>query len=222
LGVIGLFDSFARFAVQGVGTPAPVFPTCQTQNVASDTRYLDTLFGLKRVWELHHFYQHGSVPNTFFIGKGDPANILAYLQFRAEKEIDMGCLLFHTDAGAAKLLQRFYGYRIAPFKSKRNAVWIDLYEAFASGDAASGFITSLPGCFTAARVSAPRLKSVFGFLEHLFRRGKMASLLIQLYCGIPERCSSFHVRSNALSLRTSSSREISQSALLLAHSSFER
>jgi protein-S-isoprenylcysteine O-methyltransferase Ste14 len=27
LGVIGLFDSFARFAVQGVGTPAPVFPT---------------------------------------------------------------------------------------------------------------------------------------------------------------------------------------------------
>jgi protein-S-isoprenylcysteine O-methyltransferase Ste14 len=27
LGVIGLLDSFARFAVQGVGTPAPVFPT---------------------------------------------------------------------------------------------------------------------------------------------------------------------------------------------------
>ena len=27
LGVAGLLDSFARFAVQGVGTPAPVFPT---------------------------------------------------------------------------------------------------------------------------------------------------------------------------------------------------
>ncbi len=27
LGGIGLLDSFARFAVQGVGTPAPVFPT---------------------------------------------------------------------------------------------------------------------------------------------------------------------------------------------------
>jgi protein-S-isoprenylcysteine O-methyltransferase Ste14 len=27
LGAIGLLDSFARFAVQGVGTPAPVFPT---------------------------------------------------------------------------------------------------------------------------------------------------------------------------------------------------
>lgn len=26
-GVIGLLDSFARFAVQGLGTPAPVFPT---------------------------------------------------------------------------------------------------------------------------------------------------------------------------------------------------
>ena len=27
LGAIGLLDSFARFALQGVGTPAPVFPT---------------------------------------------------------------------------------------------------------------------------------------------------------------------------------------------------
>jgi protein-S-isoprenylcysteine O-methyltransferase Ste14 len=27
LGLIGLLDSFARFALQGVGTPAPVFPT---------------------------------------------------------------------------------------------------------------------------------------------------------------------------------------------------
>jgi protein-S-isoprenylcysteine O-methyltransferase Ste14 len=27
LGVIGVLDSFVRFAVQGVGTPAPVFPT---------------------------------------------------------------------------------------------------------------------------------------------------------------------------------------------------
>jgi protein-S-isoprenylcysteine O-methyltransferase Ste14 len=27
LGTAGLLDSFARFAVQGVGTPAPVFPT---------------------------------------------------------------------------------------------------------------------------------------------------------------------------------------------------
>ena len=27
LGAIGLLDSFGRFAVQGVGTPAPVFPT---------------------------------------------------------------------------------------------------------------------------------------------------------------------------------------------------
>ncbi len=27
LGVIGLVDSFARFAVEGLGTPAPVFPT---------------------------------------------------------------------------------------------------------------------------------------------------------------------------------------------------
>ena len=27
LGAIGLLDSFIRFAVQGVGTPAPVFPT---------------------------------------------------------------------------------------------------------------------------------------------------------------------------------------------------
>jgi protein-S-isoprenylcysteine O-methyltransferase Ste14 len=27
LGVIGLLDSFARFALQGIGTPAPVFPT---------------------------------------------------------------------------------------------------------------------------------------------------------------------------------------------------
>ncbi len=27
LGLIGLLDSFGRFAVQGVGTPAPVFPT---------------------------------------------------------------------------------------------------------------------------------------------------------------------------------------------------
>jgi protein-S-isoprenylcysteine O-methyltransferase Ste14 len=27
LGVIGLLDSLVRFAVQGVGTPAPVFPT---------------------------------------------------------------------------------------------------------------------------------------------------------------------------------------------------
>src|SRR5436309_374601 len=27
LGVIGLLDSFARFAVQGLGTPAPIFPT---------------------------------------------------------------------------------------------------------------------------------------------------------------------------------------------------
>jgi protein-S-isoprenylcysteine O-methyltransferase Ste14 len=29
LGVIGLLDSFVRFAIQGVGTPAPVFPTRQ-------------------------------------------------------------------------------------------------------------------------------------------------------------------------------------------------
>jgi len=27
LGVVGLLDSFVRFALQGVGTPAPVFPT---------------------------------------------------------------------------------------------------------------------------------------------------------------------------------------------------
>lgn len=27
LGVIGILDSFARFALQGVGTPAPIFPT---------------------------------------------------------------------------------------------------------------------------------------------------------------------------------------------------
>jgi protein-S-isoprenylcysteine O-methyltransferase Ste14 len=27
LGLIGLLDSFARFALQGLGTPAPVFPT---------------------------------------------------------------------------------------------------------------------------------------------------------------------------------------------------
>src|SRR5271167_454834 len=27
LGIIGLLDSFVRFAVQGMGTPAPVFPT---------------------------------------------------------------------------------------------------------------------------------------------------------------------------------------------------
>src|SRR5215813_7715813 len=27
LGAVGLLDSFARFAVQGAGTPAPVFPT---------------------------------------------------------------------------------------------------------------------------------------------------------------------------------------------------
>src|ERR1700685_2816444 len=27
LGVAGLLDSFARFALQGLGTPAPVFPT---------------------------------------------------------------------------------------------------------------------------------------------------------------------------------------------------
>ena len=27
LGIIGLLDSFVRFALQGVGTPAPVFPT---------------------------------------------------------------------------------------------------------------------------------------------------------------------------------------------------
>ena len=27
LGVIGLLDSFTRFALEGVGTPAPVFPT---------------------------------------------------------------------------------------------------------------------------------------------------------------------------------------------------
>jgi protein-S-isoprenylcysteine O-methyltransferase Ste14 len=29
LGVVGLVDSFVRFALQGVGTPAPVFPTSQ-------------------------------------------------------------------------------------------------------------------------------------------------------------------------------------------------
>jgi len=28
LGSIGLLDSFVRFAVKGVGTPAPIFPTC--------------------------------------------------------------------------------------------------------------------------------------------------------------------------------------------------
>jgi protein-S-isoprenylcysteine O-methyltransferase Ste14 len=28
LGTAGLLDSFRRFAVQGLGTPAPVFPTC--------------------------------------------------------------------------------------------------------------------------------------------------------------------------------------------------
>lgn len=28
LGAIGLLDSFARFAIQGIGTPALVFPTC--------------------------------------------------------------------------------------------------------------------------------------------------------------------------------------------------
>jgi len=27
LGIIGLLDSFFRFAVEGVGTPAPLFPT---------------------------------------------------------------------------------------------------------------------------------------------------------------------------------------------------
>jgi protein-S-isoprenylcysteine O-methyltransferase Ste14 len=27
LGIVGLLDSFVRFALQGVGTPAPVFPT---------------------------------------------------------------------------------------------------------------------------------------------------------------------------------------------------
>src|SRR4051794_40128972 len=27
IGVIGLLDSFARFAVQGLGTPAPILPT---------------------------------------------------------------------------------------------------------------------------------------------------------------------------------------------------
>ena len=27
MGIIGLLDSFVRFALQGVGTPAPVFPT---------------------------------------------------------------------------------------------------------------------------------------------------------------------------------------------------
>jgi protein-S-isoprenylcysteine O-methyltransferase Ste14 len=27
LGILGILDSFARFAIQGLGTPAPVFPT---------------------------------------------------------------------------------------------------------------------------------------------------------------------------------------------------
>lgn len=26
-GILGLFDSFARFAIKGLGTPAPIFPT---------------------------------------------------------------------------------------------------------------------------------------------------------------------------------------------------
>jgi uncharacterized membrane protein len=32
LGLIGLLNSFARFALQGLGTPAPVFPTSYSQN----------------------------------------------------------------------------------------------------------------------------------------------------------------------------------------------
>ena len=39
LGRVGLLDSFARFALQGVGTSSPVFPTCHLV-VAGLYRYI--------------------------------------------------------------------------------------------------------------------------------------------------------------------------------------
>ena len=50
LGAVGILDSFSRFAIQGIGTPAPVFPT---RHLAPSARSNPTAFEAVRFQPPH-------------------------------------------------------------------------------------------------------------------------------------------------------------------------
>ena len=61
-------------------------------------------------------------------GKGDPTNILAYLQFLSERRIDECATL--PNRGAAEMLEKFYGYRFlrpVVHKDRQHCQGVDIY-----------------------------------------------------------------------------------------------
>ena len=77
--------------------------------------HLGSFSGPSRVWRIHNYYDIPSRAKDEYVrGQGDPGNILAYLQFRADIAEDCSLL----NAGAASLLCRFYGFAKTPYSEQ--------------------------------------------------------------------------------------------------------
>ena len=81
---------------------------------------------MKCTYRIHHKYDRLLVLPAFVVGCRNPAGLLAYLQFRAERELSpVDCLI--TNRGAACLLTQFYGYEES-VSINEYYVDVDLYE----------------------------------------------------------------------------------------------
>ena len=65
------------------------------------------------------------MPDVYVAGRGNPDNILAYLQFLDERTTAREETL--SNGNAARLLERFYGYQVLPFRHQDSAETVDLY-----------------------------------------------------------------------------------------------
>ena len=88
--------------------------------------HCETFWGAEQIWGIYHYYQHGWVTDGYVRGRGNPENILAYLEFLAQRKLKENCGL--TNQGAVQMLTQFYNYRQTPFQKKKSATYVDLYE----------------------------------------------------------------------------------------------
>ncbi len=96
---------------------------------------------------IHHYYDIPSRTKDEYVrGQGDPGNILAYLQFRAERDIAEDCSLLND--GAASLLCRFYGFAKTPYLNKRKALTLTSISSERSAADISFTTSLLLGCTT--------------------------------------------------------------------------
>jgi len=82
--------------------------------------------GTERLFEIRHYYSYQDVPSGWVIGKEDPSDIIAYLQFWAEKNVYE---VANIDDGVfADALVKFYGYRAGKPAGIDEAELVDTYE----------------------------------------------------------------------------------------------